>query len=83
MGGIGDRVRRLRVRAGLTQQALAVAAGLSVSAVAQIEAGKTPDPRLSTLRAMAGALGVSIDEFASDGKEAAPPVPRQRKKGRG
>ena len=47
--------------------ALAVAAGLSVSLVTQIEQGRTGDPRLSTLRALASALGVSLDELA--GKE--------------
>ncbi len=68
---IKDRVKELRTAAGLTQQALATAAGLSVSAVVQIESGKIPDPRVSTLRALAKALGVGLDELA--GEEDAPP----------
>jgi len=64
---IGPQLRKLREQKQLTQQALAVAAGVSVSLVTQIEQGRTGDPRLSTLRALAGALGVSLDELA--GKE--------------
>jgi transcriptional regulator with XRE-family HTH domain len=35
-----------------------------VSLVTQIEQGRTSDPRLSTLRALAKALGVTLDELA-------------------
>jgi transcriptional regulator with XRE-family HTH domain len=79
---IKDRLRELRTAAGLTQQALAVKAGLSVSAVVHIEAGRIPDPRVSTLRAIARALGVGLDDLAADegsGETAAPePAPEQR-----
>ncbi len=61
---IGQRVKQLRSGAGLTQQGLAVAAGLSVSVVSQIEQGTNEDPRLSTLVALARALGVSLDNLA-------------------
>jgi transcriptional regulator with XRE-family HTH domain len=64
--GIGKRVRELRAAAGLTQQQLAVAAGMTLSNVAQIERGKITDPRLSTLRALAAALGVPLGELAGD-----------------
>lgn len=63
---LGARVRRLRATAGMTQQQLAVAAGLAVSNVAQIEQGKIPDPRLSTLRALAKAMGVTVSDLAGD-----------------
>jgi transcriptional regulator with XRE-family HTH domain len=63
---VGDRLRALRDAAGLTQQQLATAAKLSISVVAQIEQGKTDDPRLSTLRALAKVLGVSLDELAGE-----------------
>ncbi len=69
---IKDKLREMRVAAGLTQQALAMQAGLSVSAVVQIESGKVPDPRVSTLKALAKALGVSIDALAENGSEEAP-----------
>ena len=55
---LGARVRRLRQGAGLTQQQLATTAGLALTSLAQLERGVSGDPRLSTLRALAGALGV-------------------------
>jgi transcriptional regulator with XRE-family HTH domain len=74
-----DRVRELRKAAGLTQQSLAVKAGMSVAAVVQIESGKTPDPRLSTLRALAKAMGVRVEELIGNEEsghpEQAPPEP--------
>jgi len=66
---IAQRVKELRGRSGLTQQAVAMAAGLSVSVVSQIEQGTNADPRLSTLLALAAALGVSLDELAGPGPQ--------------
>jgi transcriptional regulator with XRE-family HTH domain len=86
---IGDRLKRLRKAAGMTQQALATAAGLSMSAIIHIEAGRIPDPRLSTLKALARALGVTLDELGSNGGEPAegsapePPPEEPPKRGRG
>jgi transcriptional regulator with XRE-family HTH domain len=81
---IKDRLKELRAAAGLTQQALAVKAGLSVSAVIHIEAGRIPDPRISTLKRLARALGCRIDDLAENGDEEEPPQeapkkPRKRK----
>ena len=73
---IKDRVKELRRVGGLTQQGLAVKAGLSIGAVVQIEAGKITDPRASTLKALAGALGVSVDELVFDDD-----APKKRKGG--
>lgn len=75
---IKERVRELRIARGMTQQALAVAAGLSISAVVHIEAGRIPDPRLSTVKALAQALGVPVDELARNGGEAKPAQKRSR-----
>jgi transcriptional regulator with XRE-family HTH domain len=63
---LAQRMRELRDRAGISQQALAMAAGLSISVVAQIEQGQRPDPRLSTAVALARALGVALDELVAD-----------------
>jgi transcriptional regulator with XRE-family HTH domain len=60
---LGERVRQLRIAAGMSQQTLAVAAGLSISVVAQLEQGLREDPRISTVAAIARALGVTIDEL--------------------
>jgi XRE family transcriptional regulator, fatty acid utilization regulator len=60
---LGRRLAELRRAAGMSQQALATAAGLSVSLVAQLERGARPDPKLSTLLALAGALGVTVNDL--------------------
>jgi transcriptional regulator with XRE-family HTH domain len=87
---IKDRLKQLRAVAGLTQQQLAVAAGLSVSAVSQIEQGTNEDPRASTLRALAKALGCKVDDLFDNGgepgqagTEPAPEPPKRGRKGKG
>lgn len=47
----------------MTQQELAVAADLSVSMVSQVEQGVRPDPRLSTVLAIAKGLRVKPCEL--------------------
>lgn len=54
-----DRVRELRALAGLTQDRLAERAGLSVTMIQGIERARDGgNPRLTTLWALAAALGV-------------------------
>jgi transcriptional regulator with XRE-family HTH domain len=78
-----DRLRKLRLAVGLTQQDLAVKAGLSVSVVAHIEVGRIPNPRLDTIRALAIALGCSVDELAFDeGERQAETPPTEEPKGK-
>jgi transcriptional regulator with XRE-family HTH domain len=81
-------VKELRDAAGITQQELATRAGLSISLVTQIEQGSKADPKLSTLHALAQALGVDVAALAASGppehsadKPARPPKnPRGRGK---
>jgi transcriptional regulator with XRE-family HTH domain len=60
---IARRLKALRENAGMSQQCLAVSAGLSVSLVSQLERGSRADPRMSTITALATALGVTLDEL--------------------
>jgi len=69
---IARRLKALREDAGMSQQSLAVSAGLSVSLVSQIERGSRVDPRMSTITALAGALGITLDELVGT-KDSAPP----------
>lgn len=55
-----------RLAAELTQADLAERAALDVSYVSQLERGLR-DPSLSSLDALAGALGLSLSEFFDDG----------------
>lgn len=57
-GRLGSRVELLRKRAGLTSTQLAAAAGISSGSVQQLERGSV-SPKLDTVAAIAGALGVS------------------------
>jgi transcriptional regulator with XRE-family HTH domain len=60
---LARRLRELREARELSQQALAVAAGLSVSIVSQIEQGKRENPRVKTVLALAEALGVGVGQL--------------------
>src|SRR5262249_24218965 len=73
----GTRFKRLRERAGLSQQELATRASVSMSVVFQIEQGKKKDPKLSTVAALAGALGMTVGELAN---ELTRKEPEQKKK---
>jgi transcriptional regulator with XRE-family HTH domain len=80
----GRRVRHYRQMAGLSQQALATAAGLSISVVTGIEQGQRDDPRLSTAVALARALNVKIDDLCveeiAEALDDAPSAKKTRKR---
>ncbi|USX53763.1 tetratricopeptide repeat protein [Lentzea sp. HUAS12] len=76
-------VRRFRLRAGLTQEALAERSGVSVSTIRGVETGKRSNPQLTSVRQLAKALGLRPQEqeelLTSAGAGQGPPVrvPRQ------
>jgi transcriptional regulator with XRE-family HTH domain len=59
---VGDNVRRLRERAGLSLRELATRAALSTSTLSNLEAG-TGNPGVETLVHISGALGVPFSEL--------------------
>lgn len=59
-------MRRLRVQMGMSGNGLAKAAGLAQSQVWDLEAGRTQNPTAPVLQALAGALGVTVDELLRD-----------------
>ena len=61
-GEIGNRIRLYRQRSGLSQEKLALNAGLTVSFVGDIERG-VKKPSVESLEKLLGALGVSFLEF--------------------
>src|SRR5437588_7366787 len=61
----GELVRAYRRKAGLTQQELAVKAGLSVAALRDIEQSRRRRPRPSSVVALANALGLDSERAAS------------------
>lgn len=64
-GGIAERVRSARHRAGLSREAVAFHSGVSWSAIAQVESGRRTNVRPATLAALARVLGVTIDYLVS------------------
>jgi ribosome-binding protein aMBF1 (putative translation factor) len=60
----GVTLKTLRLKAGFTQIQLAAALETSQPHVARIESGRQ-EPNLSTLRKLAKALGVQLDELIS------------------
>ncbi|MEV6825972.1 tetratricopeptide repeat protein [Amycolatopsis sp. NPDC051102] len=73
----GSVVRRLRVRAGLTQEGLADRSGVSVRTIRGLETGSRRNPQLASLVQLADALGLSAgerDELLTALGAAAPPV---------
>jgi transcriptional regulator with XRE-family HTH domain len=71
---IGERLRRLRVQAGLSQRALAEP-GVSYAYVSRIEAGSR-QPSVKALRKLARKLGVSV-EYLETGVDLAPREDRE------
>jgi DNA-binding XRE family transcriptional regulator len=57
--GFGDLLRQLRAEAGLTQEELAEAAGLSPRSVSDLERGIHPTARKDTAELLAGPLGLA------------------------
>ncbi|MEU4623376.1 helix-turn-helix transcriptional regulator [Actinoplanes sp. NPDC023801] len=60
---VGVRLRRWRLRRGLTQRVLAELAGFSQGYIAQIENGSAPLDRRAAREALAGALQISVGEL--------------------
>ena len=60
---IGKTIRRYRQEKEMSQEALARAADLSLPTIVKIESGETPNPSIDTVKKIAAALGVSIDDL--------------------
>jgi predicted ATPase/transcriptional regulator with XRE-family HTH domain len=72
----GDLLRRFRVAASLTQEALADQCGLSPATIAALEQGRRRAPRLSTVRMIAGALDLAPADLGALARAASePPAP--------
>ena len=60
---IGKTIRKYRQEKEMSQEALARAADLSLPTIVKIESGETPNPSIDTVKKIAVALGVSIDDL--------------------
>ncbi|GHA88231.1 ATP-binding protein [Streptomyces termitum] len=77
-GRLGDLLVALRSRAGLGQEELARAAGISVRSLCDLERGRTRGPQRRTVRALAAALrlddedAAALETCAADGRHRRP-----------
>lgn len=60
---IGKIIRRFRQDKGISQEALARAADLSLPTVVKIESGETPNPSIDTMKKLAEAFKVGVDDL--------------------
>jgi len=60
---IGNNIKKYRNKLGISQDVLSKRANLAFHTIAKIEAGSTPDPRIETVKKIADALGVSLDDL--------------------
>jgi transcriptional regulator with XRE-family HTH domain len=73
---IGDKIRATRKAAGISQEEVARRAGVSLNVINRLERGVILDPHYSTLRGIASALGVPVEDLVREpalaGKAEAP-----------
>jgi transcriptional regulator with XRE-family HTH domain len=74
-----DKLKELRLGAGLTQTQLAEKAGMHRQGIAKLEMGER-EPTWQTVQALARALGVSCQAFETETPPEAPPAPKKGKK---
>jgi len=63
MSNITKNLRKLRKAKGLSQEKLARLADVANNTIIKVEAGENQNPTLDTLKKIAKALEVSVDEF--------------------
>jgi len=61
---LGEAVRQLRDKRGITQERLAQDAGLTTGTVSLIERGRS-NPAWGTIKALADGLGISVADLAT------------------
>jgi len=66
--GLGPFVRQLRLSRGATVEELANSAQISSSYLFRIERGEAPNPSISLLRRLAGALDVTVETLTQAGQ---------------
>lgn len=61
--GVDKLIKELRQKLGMTQTELARKAGIKQGVLSYIESGKTKNPRIDTMQAIAAALGVPVERL--------------------
>ncbi|MBU4252938.1 MAG: helix-turn-helix domain-containing protein [Candidatus Omnitrophica bacterium] len=60
---LAENIKRYRKKLKLTQESLSRKADISYNTVIKLESGGITDPRMETLKKLANALNISIDNL--------------------
>lgn len=60
---IAKNMKKCREKLDISQDKLSKMAGITLHTITKIESGATPDPRIETLKKIADALGVGVDDL--------------------
>jgi len=60
---IGENIKKLRLQKNLSQDKLARLADIAFPTLTKIESGETPNPTIETVKKIANALSVSLDNL--------------------
>ena len=60
---IAENIKKYRKKKGITQDKLSKIADITYNTIIKIESGATHNPRVETLKQIADALGVGIDDL--------------------
>ena len=62
-GKLGKNIRKSRLKLGINRYKLSKLTGLAYSTLTKIESGAIPDPRIGTLKQIADALDLRVDDL--------------------
>jgi len=60
---IGKNIRKYRLQKKMSQDRLSKLADVAFHTITKIESGNTPNPTIETVKKIADALGVSLDDL--------------------
>jgi len=60
---IGENIRKYRLQKDMSQDRLSKLADVAFHTIVKIESGETPNPTIETVRKIAAALGIGIDDL--------------------
>lgn len=60
---LAKNIKKYRKKLRISQDKLSKLAGVTFHTISKIESGATPDPRIKTVRKIANALSVSVDDL--------------------
>jgi len=63
LSSIAKNIKKYRNKLGISQDKLSKLAGVTLHTLTKIEIGATADPRIETLKKIANALNVGVDDL--------------------